>query len=128
GTGPFKFEEWQQDQQIHLYKFDDYKPRTEPADGASGKKEALVDDIYFKFVTDISTREAGIRSGEYDIAERVSYDNVEQVNQEPDVDTMTYAEMSLVIDKNKRQGLFTDVKAREAVAAALDMDSILKEA
>ncbi|WP_368654978.1 ABC transporter substrate-binding protein [Ornithinibacillus sp. 4-3] len=128
GTGPFQFEEWKQDQEIHLTKFADYNPRTEASDGSSGKKEALVDDIHFMFITDASTRIAGIQSGEYDIAESIPYDNVEQLDNDPDVDTMTYTASSLVIHFNKRQGLFTDVKAREAVAAALDIESILKAA
>lgn len=39
GTGPFQFESWQQDQQIHLKKFKDYSSREEAADGLSGKKK-----------------------------------------------------------------------------------------
>src|SRR5690625_4325001 len=70
GTGPFKFVEWAQDQHVHLTKFTDYKLLDDPADGLTGKKEALVKDIYFEFVQDPSTRVAGLQSGEYDIAQR----------------------------------------------------------
>lgn len=128
GTGPFQFNEWVQDQHIHLTKFEDYNPRSEEADGLSGAREALVDDIYFTFVAEASTREAGIRTGEYDIAESVSYDNAEQLEGESDIDLMTYTAPALVVHFNKKQGLFTDVKAREAVAAGLDMESILTAA
>src|SRR5690606_28641324 len=47
GTGPFKFEEWKQDQYIKLAKFEDYTPSDAPSDGPSGKREALVDEVYF---------------------------------------------------------------------------------
>ena len=45
-----KFVEWKQDQYVHLTKFEDYVGIDEPADGLFGKKEALVDDLYFHFV------------------------------------------------------------------------------
>lgn len=41
GTGPFKFEEWKQDQYIYLVRFDDYTSDSSPSDGFSGKKKCL---------------------------------------------------------------------------------------
>src|SRR5699024_799889 len=79
GTGPFQFAEWKQDQYIHLTKYEDYEPVDLPADGASGKKEALVDDLYFDIVTDASTQVAGIQTGEYDIILDLPNEHYEQV-------------------------------------------------
>src|SRR5699024_2303906 len=52
GTGPFKFEEWKQDQYVHIVKYDDYQSREEEPSGYAGRREALVDDIYYHFVSD----------------------------------------------------------------------------
>lgn len=125
GTGPFKFVEWKPDQYIHLTRFEDYVPREEPADGLSGKREALVKDLKFMFVADSSTREAGIRSGEYDFAHAVPFDNADALESDPNINNHIYPGGFLVVHFNKKQGLFTDVKARKAVAAALEMDSIM---
>lgn len=126
GTGPFKYVEWKPDQHIHLTRFEDYKPREEPTDGLAGKREALVNDLWFLFVADSSTREAGIRSGEYDFAHAVPFDNAEALESDPNINNHTYPGGFLVVHFNKQKGLFTDVNARKAVAAALEMDSIMK--
>lgn len=128
GTGPFKFIEWEQDQHVHLTKFADYQPRQEEADGLAGKREALVNDIKFHFVADSSTREAGIRSGEYDIAQSMTYDNAEVLESDDNIENIIYPGGFLVLHFNKRAGLFADQKAREAVATALEMDSIMTAA
>lgn len=125
GTGPFKFVEWKADQYIHLTRFEDYKPREEPTDGLSGKREALVNDLKFIFVADSSTREAGIRSGEYDFAHAVPFDNADSLESDENINNHTYPGGYLVVHFNKQQGLFTDVNARKAVASALEMDSIM---
>lgn len=129
GTGPFQFVEWKQDQYIHLTKFDDYQPRTESADGLAGKKEALVDDLYFEFVLDPSTRVAGIQSGEYDFAHEIPFDSAAMLEDDPNIKNhLMEGAGSLQLIYNKKKGLFTDVKAREAVSTALDMDEILRAA
>src|SRR5699024_6548571 len=79
GTGPYKFVEWKQDQYIHLDKFNDYNSLDLPADGLSGKKEAVLDDIYFYIATDSSTRLAGLQTGEYDLVYQIPLNNFEQV-------------------------------------------------
>src|SRR5690606_5343542 len=75
GTGPYKFEEWKQDEYIKLTKYEDYQYRTEETNGLSGKREAFIDTVYFRFVADPSTRVAGILSGEFDIIHAVPFDN-----------------------------------------------------
>lgn len=125
GTGPFEFVEWKHDQYIHFAKYDDYQPVEEEADGLAGKKEALVDDIYFDIVTDPSTRLAGLQTGEYDIAYQMPYDYYEQLKDDSGLKPYTEAGGSQVLIYNKKEGLFTDVKMRQAVNAALDFNEIM---
>ncbi|WP_313428649.1 ABC transporter substrate-binding protein [Siminovitchia terrae] len=126
GTGPFQFESWQQDQQIHLKKFKNYSSREEAADGLSGKKEALVDDLYFKFVADSSTRLAGIQSGEYDVAHSIPYDSTDQLKSNPNVKLYSSPNTILNIYLNKKKGLFSDLTARKALATGINKEAILK--
>lgn len=126
GTGPFKFEEWKQDQYIKLSKFEDYQPSPHNSDGLGGKKEALVDEIYLTIVPDSSTRVAGVISGEYDIAEQIHYDQYDQINASSNMFPYMGAAGYNVLVFNNRDGMLTDIRLRQAVAATLDMESILK--
>lgn len=130
GTGPFEFVEWNQDQNIHLTKFDDYEGIDEPADGLSGEKQALVDDIFFEFVLDSSTRVAGIQSGEYDIAHEVPYDSVEQLENDGNIENQILPGAgTLIVFTNKMEGrFFNDVKAREALATVMDTEEMMTAA
>lgn len=125
GTGPFQFVEWKTDQYIHYTKFEDYQPRTEPASGLAGEKIALVDDVYWNFVPDESTRISGLISGEYDVSIGVSPDNVQQIEAtegiEPEI--WTYGMELLVF--NKKEGVFKEQKMRQAINAALDFEAVL---
>lgn len=125
GTGPFKFAEWKKDQYIHLTRYADYKPLASAPDGLSGKKEALVDDVFFHIVTDTSTREIGVKTGEYDIAIEMSRDSYDSLKGDKSVKVFqdSYGSASLVF--NMKQGVFSNLKMRQAVSYALDMDKIL---
>lgn len=125
GTGPFKFMEWKQDQYIHLTKFEEYQPVNGGSDGLSGKKEALVEDLYFDIVTDPSTRQSGLQTGLYDIADGIPHNSYEQLKNDPNLNTFVGTYGNIVHVYNKKQGLFTDVKMRKAVNAALDSDKIM---
>lgn len=125
GTGPFRFVEWQQDQYIHVASFDGYQPRSEPASGFTGRKEALVDDIYFQFVSDPSTRAAGLQSGQFDIAMRLSTDDFPRFENDPSVGIATSYLGFLQMNYNKREGLMADVTMRQAVNAAINPSEIL---
>ena len=128
GTGPFKFMEWKQDEVIHFEKFEEYQPDTDPSDGLGGKKEALVDAIEWQFVPDSSTRVNGLMSGQYQFAHMLSYDSIPQLEktQGSVVDVWPYGIEGLVF--NKKAGVFTDVKLRQAVNYALDKEVVMSSA
>ncbi|MFJ8234970.1 ABC transporter substrate-binding protein [Ureibacillus sp. NPDC094379] len=125
GTGPFKFVEWKQDQYIHLAKNEDYTPLDTPTDGLTGKKEALVDDIYLHIVSDASTRVAGIQSGQYDIALTLPPENYDMLNNNPNLKTEMALKGHTGFVYNKTDRVFANEKMRQAFNAALDMDSIM---
>ncbi|MDQ0154021.1 ABC transporter substrate-binding protein [Robertmurraya andreesenii] len=125
GTGPFKFKEWKQDQFIHLVKNDDYQAVGEKPSGFAGKKEALVNDVYYHFVTDHSTRIAGIQTGEYDIADNIPTESYEQLSTMDHVKVHTFEGGTLTMFFNVNEGPLADVKLRQAVNTALNMDEIL---
>jgi peptide/nickel transport system substrate-binding protein len=128
GTGPFKLKEWKKDQYIHFEKFEDYQPVKQPASGLAGEKKALVNEIYWNFVPDISTRTAGLTSGQYDIALGLPHDTLDQIENTPGkkADIWTYGMQILVF--NKKEGIFSNEKARQAVNAGLDNEFVLKSA
>lgn len=128
GTGPFEFIEWKQDDHIKFEKYEEYSPRTEEASGLGGEKEVLVDEINWSFVPDSSTRVNGLMSGEYDFSHMIDYDAIPQLegNSDVTVDVWPYGIEGLVF--NKKEGLFKEEKARQAVNYALDMDSIMSSA
>lgn len=125
GTGPFKFEEWKQDQYIRLVKYEDYQPVEEEASGFAGKKEAFVNDVYFHFVTDHSTRIAGIQTGQYDIADSIPTESYDQLNSMDNVNVETFVGGTLTMFFNTNEGALADVKMRQAINTAFNMDEIM---
>lgn len=125
GTGPYALEEWRQDQYIHLKKFADYQSRSEPADGLAGEKKAPIDDMYFHFITDSSTRLAGIQTGEYDIAIDIPHDDATTLEATGDVRNEVFASSMLIIMLNNKEGVFSNQKIRQAANAAINMEDIL---
>lgn len=126
GTGPFEFVEWAQDRHIHLAKFDDYQPVDLEPNGFAGRKEALVDDIYFEFVLDASTRLAGLTTGQYDAAYSPSRDDYDQIQGDDNLKTYeSPSGNSYLIFNKKEPSVFTDPLMRQAVNAALDVDEIM---
>ena len=125
GTGPYKFVEWKQDQYIHFTKFEEYQPVEGDPDGLAGKREALVDDIYFDIVTDSSTRLAGLQTGKYDVIMTVPYDSYDQLESNPDTRMVpdNYGEIALIY--NEVEGPATNLKMRQAINAALDIEEIM---
>lgn len=85
GSGPYKLAEYKQGAYLHLTRYDDYVSRAEPASGLSGQKKADVKDIYFRYITDESTRLAGALTEEYDIIFNLPKDSIPSFDESGEV-------------------------------------------
>lgn len=128
GTGPYKFIEWKQDQYIHLERYTDYQSLDSDSDGLSGKKEALVNDIYFYFVPDSATRLTGLQTEEYDFAYSIPYDNYEQLDNDPNIQVYLSISGVQLLAYNKVKGLAADQKMRQVINTALNVEEIMEAA
>ncbi len=127
GTGPFKLAEWKPDQYIRMVRFDDYKSRSDKPGGYGGGKTAWVDEIRWIPVPDVATRVAQMETGELDFADDLNIDAYDRLlrsaNARPIVAKPYYW---LVAVLNKKEGLMTNQKLRQAWQAALDIEPIMK--
>lgn len=128
GTGPYKFVEWKQNNHILMERFTDYVSREEPADGLSGKREVFVENFYALVVPDSSTRVAGLLSGEYDAVIDIPIDTAEEIeaNEHVVLDSTPRDVFNLYF--NKKEGLFANKVAREALAVGVKKEDMLKAA
>ena len=127
GTGPYKFGEWVPDRHVRLVRFDQYAARKEPPSGFAGRKDALADDIFFYPVGQVATRIAGVQSGDYHIADGINQDAYAQLKKDARLDVgLIRPGAYLVFVFNTKEGMMTNVKLRQAVLVALDMQPIMQ--
>src|SRR5690606_17041980 len=125
GTGPYLLKEWRPDQYVLLTRFDNYQSRSEAASGLAGAKQAWLDNIYFRYVTDESTRLAGILTGDYDVALGVPFDNARQIDATDGVSNYFAAGGTITYVLNKAHGPFADLSFRQAFNTALDFNAAM---
>src|SRR5262245_22237738 len=127
GTGPFKLADWKPDQYIRMTRFDEYKSRSEPPNGYGGGKTVWVDELRWLPVPDVATRVAQMETGELDFADDLNIDAFERLQKSsgarPIVAKPYYW---LVAVLNKKEGLMTSQKLRQAWQAAIDIEPIMK--
>jgi peptide/nickel transport system substrate-binding protein len=124
GTGPYRFVEWVPDQYIHLQRFADYVSPPGPASGLAGARTPFYENLYYHFVSDPSTRLAGLQTGQYDAANSLPIDNYAQLEADPNVRTVVGDEGTNGLIFNKKAGVLSSSLMRQAVNAALDIQSI----
>lgn len=126
GTGPYQLVEHAPDQYIQLARFDDYVPRSEPADGASGARAQVPDEIRFLPVPDPNTRVEGLLSGQYDFADALPTESYDRISSSEGVEPMLLEAFGWpVFAINHKAGLLTDLDIRLALQAALPIDDML---
>ncbi|MCA0417829.1 MAG: ABC transporter substrate-binding protein [Proteobacteria bacterium] len=125
GTGPFKFGEWRRGEYIRLDRFADYADRGGPADGYVGGKKPLVDAVQFIVIPDDATAKAALMSGKLDILASVSATDAPELRAKPDIAVTSAPTMMFsTILLQTRDPLLSNVKMRQAIAAALDFRQI----
>ena len=126
GTGPFQFVEWRPDRYIRLERFEDYAARTDAASGYGGERSANVEELRFIPVPDATTRVAGLLGGEYEYADNLNSEALPRLVGDDAVEPVTVRPFAFpVMIINTAEGALTDVGVRQALQAALDLESML---
>ena len=113
GTGPFQIVNWDRGNQVVLERFDGY-----------WGEAAKVDRLIFRTVPEDTTRVAMLESGEVDVA-RVPPQDVARLEANADVDVLNVSGVRTVfIYFNHTKEPFTDVRVRQAINHAVNMDEI----
>lgn len=131
GTGPFKFVEFVPDSHVTLERYDEYKPNdTLPGlSGFAGHKEACVDTVTFRMLTEAGARMAALETGEIHIAEGVPTVSQERLANTEGVEIVHLKDFALNLGYPNWSAPPTDnVKVRQAMLAALDMEEIMDAA
>jgi len=129
GTGPYKLVEWKPDVHILLKRFEDYTvdTRYKKATGLGGCRIAYFDQIEFIPVREAASRLAGLETGEYDYAEAIPITAYSRLKKNDKVIPHIVRPKWIVnVEINKALWPTSDVRFRQAVLAALDMEEIMK--
>src|SRR6516165_4951592 len=127
GTGPFKLAEWKPDQYIRMMRFDDYSSRNEKPNGYGGGKTAYLDEVRWQPVPEVATRVAQVETGELDFADDLNLDAYDRLKANSSLRPIVVIGNGwLIAVLNKKEGLMTNQKLRQAWQAAIDIEPIMK--
>lgn len=125
GTGPYKLSEWKQDQYVHLSKFEEYTQPAGESSGFTGEKLAATPNVYFRIVTDDSTRIAGIQTGQYDIAEEMPQERYQELSGDDSLKFYVKTTGTLNLFFNTTHGIMANQSMRQAIMASLNCSDIM---
>lgn len=120
GTGPWRLVSWKVKEEMQLQAFNDYWNQ---------EHRPGVRDLTIKFIPEDLTRVAAFRTGAVDWVDNVPPAMVEEFRRMPGVSTTSLVSgNNLYIDMPSEQpnSPFHDVRVRQAVAHAVDMDAIIR--
>jgi peptide/nickel transport system substrate-binding protein len=116
GTGPFKFVDRVVGDNLTLARFDDYH----------GTK-AVTPNLIFRVIPDNAVRTIELETGAIDIAYDIAPGDVSRVDSNPDLVLVRDANLSMnYIGFNFQKAPFDNVKVRQAINLALDMEAIVE--
>ncbi|MBX3072113.1 MAG: ABC transporter substrate-binding protein [Thermomicrobiales bacterium] len=118
GTGPYRFESFVPGDRVSLTANDDYF-------AASPKGRPVADRLDYRFVADATTRVADLLSGTSDIVRAVPIDQIGAVENNGDVVLQTPISGSAFVRVPTDVAPFDDVRVREAMNHAVDVESII---
>jgi peptide/nickel transport system substrate-binding protein len=116
GTGPFMLESWAKNDRLTLTRNPNYWDGDKP----------YLDQIVYRVIPDEATRSVALEAGEVDIVLGVSPAEVERLRSNPDIkiDEQTISR-SVYLGFPYDTAPFTDLAVRQALAAAINVDSIV---
>ena len=130
GSGPFVFavDEWKPGDVTVFKKFEDYVPRSEPADWGSGGKVVNVDRVEWLSIKDHQTAVNALIEGEIDFIESPPADLEPLLEAEENITTKILNTLGnqFMFRLNWLHPPFDNVKARRAALAAIDQLGFLQ--
>ncbi|MBC7092788.1 ABC transporter substrate-binding protein [Candidatus Bipolaricaulota bacterium] len=124
GTGPFRFVRWDKGVQVVMERYDGYyggSPDIPPVGPAK------VDRVIFRVLPETSTRIAALRAGDIHIATRIPVDLIPEIEADPNLLAMSVrGTRSTFLEMNVTQPPFDDIRVRQAMNYAIDVDQIIE--
>jgi peptide/nickel transport system substrate-binding protein len=117
GTGPYMLDNWARDEAVTLTRNPDY-----------WGTPANIDTVVFKVVKEDGARLIEVEAGTADIAVRVPPAEAERLAANPNIEIVTTPGLrTIYIFFNVTQEPFDDVRVRQAVNYAVDVESIVRD-
>lgn len=114
GSGPYKVKEWKQGESLTLEKFEDYY------------RESNLDTVVFKVMPNESAQEIAFENGEINVHRITTADKLEKYAADDRYEIVTLNEGRInYMGFNSNSELMKDIKAREAIATALNVPEIV---
>jgi len=128
GTAPYRFVEYVPDSHVTLERFDDYVADEEHdgIDGFGGHKTAYFDSVTFRVMPEAGARAAALQTGEVHIVEQLPVPAARRLAEDANVEiyeNMPWAFLTLIM--NMKESPTDDVRVREAVQLAIDMEEAM---
>lgn len=116
GTGFFKLDRWDKDDQVVLVKNEDYWQEGLP----------YLDGIVYKLVKDSQVAKLSITTGQVDVLQDPPVDQLPELQKNPDVKVLSApGGAQMLIDVNLDKPPFDDVRVRKAISMAIDRQQIV---
>lgn len=125
GTGPFSFVKWEDNTDIQVKRNPDYAWAPELVEN---KGAAYLDAIDFKIIPEEATRIGSVQSGQVKAIETVPPQNVVSLKNDAKLQVIqtNTAGLPYTLFFNQTHAPWNELKARQAVQYAVDIDSIVK--
>lgn len=131
GTGPFELVETVPGSFVKLKRYEGYKPNTsfQERTGFGGYKQACLDTVTFRIVTEPGARVAGLKTGELQAVEDLPAKSAADMKSDTNVTILPLKNWWIQIGLPNTSNPPTDkLGVRQAIQAALDMDEIMDAA
>jgi peptide/nickel transport system substrate-binding protein len=120
GTGPFKFQEWKQNESLTFVRNENYFKKD-----AEGNRYPYLDKVQFIPITDPKSRITALKAGTVDVLYTVPPMLLDQIKDDPDIQTYTApgTDFTMFMINPVRPGL-TDKRVRQAINCGFDRQAI----
>ena len=128
GTGPYQLVGTEPGSTIKLKRFDGYKPNAsfQERTGFGGYKQACLDTVTFRIISEPGARVAGLRNGELHAVEDVPATSAPDLKNDTDITILLLKNWWIQMASPNISNPPTDnLLVRKAIQAALDMDEIM---